>query len=73
MPDAATLQAARDVGGWVFATVVIMLGSAAVVRWLMGLLDKQVAATERVTASNEKLADLVEALIAEVRAQRRGR
>ena len=64
MPDAATLQAARDVGGWVFATVVVTLGAATIIRWFMGLLERQ-------TTAVEKLTDAVEALIAEVRASRR--
>lgn len=64
MPDATTLATARDVGGWVFATVAISAGSVLIVRWLLGLLDRQAAAIERLTAA-------VGALTDEVRASRR--
>lgn len=62
--DAATLAAARDVGGWVFATVAIATGAGVVIRWLMRLVDRQ-------TRANEKLADSVDALTREIQLMRR--
>jgi hypothetical protein len=62
--DSQLLTTAKDVGGWVFACVFIASVSFVVIRWQMGLLERQTAATE-------KMADAVNRLTDEVRASRR--
>lgn len=64
--DPSTVQLARDVGGWIFATVVIAGGATTIIRWLMRLLERQISA-------NEKLADSVDSLTQEIRAGARRR
>jgi hypothetical protein len=64
--DAATLATAKDVGGWVFATVAISSVCLVIIRWLMRLL-------ERTTNAVEKLSESVDGLTNEVRAANRRR
>ena len=61
MPDANTLKAAADVGGWVFATVSISVGSAWIIRWLLRQNEALSASLDRVTAALTSLTEEVRA------------
>lgn len=61
MPDSAALKTAADVGGWVFATVSITLGSAWIIRWLLRQNEALGASVDRLTAAVTALTDEVRA------------
>lgn len=60
-PSLLLLKAANDVGGWVFGTCAIFAGAVVVIRWQLGLIDRQAATLEKLTGALDRLTEEVRA------------